>query len=502
MTRETVRASVTPEGLPLPAPPVPVERMLASPAKVLCSALWVSDRDPDEAIPNSVLYAMRPGIRELIDIDIDFARREVSLSMSLDHRSVPGLIEEYRAMHPGFEADWNAERERLLAEREVTRTARFTGDQGSVILPLDGSGLRFTPAPVSSALPPSAEVDWPMGDRHLDRGRSRADRERVAKAVDAAFADPDACTAAFVVVHEGDLIAERYAPGFGPESQLESWSMGKSITATFVGLLVQAGLLDLDEPAPVAAWQEPGDPRGAIRLRDLMRMSSGLRFSGTDDPRSLWEYGVPDHTLVYSEAIDVFAFSTSRPVEHPPDSVGRYRNCDPLTLGSIVQRIVEERLGEPYLTWPQRALFDRIGVRRQVLEVDAWGHFILTGFDYGTARNWARLGLLYLQDGAWEGTRLLPEGFVDFVRTPAPAWERPEYGAQFWLNRPGTYRLPRDAYYMGGAGEQRVFVVPSLDLVVVRQGHRRGAERAAEAVNRALERIVAAVEDGQKEGAR
>ncbi|MCH7787662.1 MAG: hypothetical protein IIC22_09140, partial [Chloroflexi bacterium] len=146
------------------------------------------------------------------------------------------------------------------------------------------------------------------------------------------------------------------------------------------------------------------------RVIDLPRMSSGLKFSGMAEPRENWEHGVADHLMGYSEAIDVFDFSISRPLEHPPNTVGRYRNCDPLTLGYIIKQIVVDKLGEEYLTWPQRALFDRIGIRRQVMETDTFGNFILTGYDYGTARNWARIALLYLQDGVWNGERILPEG--------------------------------------------------------------------------------------------
>jgi CubicO group peptidase (beta-lactamase class C family) len=171
--------------------------------------------------------------------------------------------------------------------------------------------------------------------------------------------------------------------------------------------------------------------------------------------------------------------------------VGRYRNSDPLVLLAIVRRIVESQ-GDDFLTWPQRALFDRIGIRRQVLETDVHGNFILTGHDYGTARNWARLGLLYLWEGVWLGERLLSADFVRFVATPAPAWEEPVYGGLFWLNRTGRAPIPADAFWMGGDGDQRVTIVPSLDLVVVRLGHVAGGSETGSHV-RALEEVVAAV---------
>jgi CubicO group peptidase (beta-lactamase class C family) len=161
-------------------------------------------------------------------------------------------------------------------------------------------------------------------------------------------------------------------------------------------------------------------------------------------------------------------------------------------------------LGEEYLSWPQRALFDKIGIRRFVAETDPFGNFILTGYNFGTARDWARLGLLYLNRGLWDGERLLPEEFVDFVATPAPAWERPEYGGLFWVNprrsdgSPGTmYTLPADTYAANGAGYQRTFIIPSRELVIVIMSHRRGdtlTPDRSQRANRALGLVVKAVD--------
>jgi CubicO group peptidase (beta-lactamase class C family) len=313
---------------------------------------------------------------------------------------------------------------------------------------------------------------------------------QVDRIVDLAFADPkETLTAAFLVVHRGRIIAERYAPGVNKDTQLESWSMGKSLTATLVGLLIQQGLLGLDDPAPVSAWQEEDDPRRNITIRNLLNMSSGLRFVAPRDPDFSPEKGYPDHIYIYTGAVDAFDYSINRPLQFPVNTEGRYRNCDPLTLGYIVRETVRASGGD-YLTFPQQALFDKIGVRRQVLETDPYGNFLLTGYDYGTARNWARLGLLYLQDGVWQEERLLPEGFVEFVSTPAPAWTEPVYGGLFWLNRKGDIPLPTDAYYMAGGGGQRVFIVPSLDLVVVRLGHFRGSRSGMEALNEALRELT------------
>jgi CubicO group peptidase (beta-lactamase class C family) len=478
---------------------IPLHLFLAKVAKVLCSAVFLSGRDIEEARKNSAFHVLHIHHLEqvllgLFDVSVDRVAKTVIVSLTLDEETVPRIVAGYRAYYHDFSADWAAESERLLGLRQVSRTARFVGDQGSIILPRDGGPLRFEPVLVRTTLPDGATQAWPMGDRLDDPAATgSAAPSRVAEAVDEAFAELAATTAAVVVLHRGEIVGERYRDGIGMHTQLESWSMGKSITATLVGVLVQQGLLTIDEPAPIPEWQQPGDPRAAITVRDLLQMSGGLLFSGQDDPRDQWRLGVPDHLYIYCETLDVFAFSINRPAQHPPGRVGRYRNCDPLALGYIVKRIVTEKLGQNYLRWPQAALFDRIGIRRQVLETDLYGNFILTGFDYGTARNWARLGLLYLQDGMWNGARVLPQGWTKFVSSPAPGWHEPRYGGQFWLNGTGEFDLPRDAYYMAGAGEQRVFIVPSLDLVVVRLGHRAGDTAARTSINAMLRKLVQTV---------
>ena len=223
-------------------------------------------------------------------------------------------------------------------------------------------------------------------------------------------------------------------------------------------------------------------------------MSSGLHFIAPHDPDYTPDKGYPDHMYIYTGAIDAFAHSYEKPLQFPPNTEGRYRNSDPLTLGYIIKETVAAR-GEEYLTFPQRALFDRIGIRKMVLETDPHGNFLLTGYDYGTARNWARLGLLYLQDGVWEGERILPEGWTEFVSTPAPAWDETVYGGLFWLNRTGQWNLPPDAIFMSGGGGQRTFVVPLLDLVIVRLGHFRGNRPGMQTLDAALEMIIAAISD-------
>jgi len=347
--------------------------------------------------------------------------------------------------------------------------------------------------PVRTTLPAAASQAWPMGDR-ADPAAFPAgvDQAALTKALDAAFGDPAALTQAFLVVHKGRIVAERYAPGVTKDTQVESWSMGKSLTATLFALLVKDGIYTLNQPAPVPLWRAPGDPRGAIRIIDLMQMSAGLKFVGNQEPGGTPPTTVLDHYYIYTGGIDAFTYSITRPLEYPPGTDGRYRNSDPLTIGYLIKRAVQAR-GEEYLTFPQRRLFDRIGIRRQVLETDPYGNFLLTGYDYGTARNWARIGMLYLQDGVWRGERLLPEGWTKFVSTLAPAWPRPVYGGFFWINGDGGWNLPRETYLAAGAGGQNTWIVPSHDLVIVRMGHMRGSGTARRGTNTALGLVMKAI---------
>lgn len=475
---------------------IPIEMMLATVAKTLNSAVFVSGRDPQEAIAHSCLWSLKAQLlpevlRQHARWRVEREARRTDISIELTPAVADDLIAAHRAAHPGFEADWTAERARLLALRSITRSAQFTGGQGSIIVPRDDDrSLHFEPHAVPHG--PASSAGWPGGEHAPTDPASRRSREAIAKTLEAGFADPDAYHAAVVVVHRGRIVGERYRPGVGPDSPLESWSMGKSTMGTLIGMLIGQGALQLDARAPIAAWDIPGDPRREITLRHLLNMSSGLRCTGQDDTRETWRYGLPEHFLPYAEALNVAEWATARPLEFAPDTVGRYRNCDPLSLAQIFRDTVLARGGDP-LTWPQTELFDRIGMNGFVLETDRWGHFIISGFDYGTARDWARFGLLYLHDGVWQGQRVLPEGWVKFATAPAPAWKQREYGAQIWLNNPGEMALPRDAYYFAGGGGQYVFVVPSADLVVVRMGHTRGWEGAKDKVNVLLRGIAAAL---------
>ena len=432
----------------------PLEHAAAGFAKVLCSALFITGRDLSDAAEEDGWAVSPPDTRHVVvDTVVDRVRQAV----------------------------------RLTLRSGVTLTAKRYGDQGCVILPQGADSVSFTPVSVPPTLPDPETQDWPMGDRMPAVPLpTEIDSAKLAAAVAAAFDPPQALTAAFLVAYQGRIIAERYGSGSDATTRLPGWSMGKSVTGTLIGQLIYHGTYDLWQAAPVPEWQAPDDPRSAIRIADLLRMSSGIRFEASDSA------GYPDHLYVYTGAIDAYRWALTRPLEWPPNTVGRYRNCDPLVLNYLIKRAAVAN-GEEYLTYPQRRLFDKLGIRHMVLEPDPFGNFLLNGYDLATARDWLRLGLLYLNGGVWNGERLLPEGWTDFVRTPAPAWSEPRYGAMFWLNRTHEWPIPEDAYYMAGAGGQFTFIIPTHDLVVVRLGHAKGDDDGYPATDRALALLMEAV---------
>jgi CubicO group peptidase (beta-lactamase class C family) len=394
-----------------------------------------------------------------------------------------------------YEVDWETRTVTVKPADAPARTATYYGDQGCVIHARGSDAIHFTVTEVPSNLPDPATQPWPTGD--LDSHGplpAGADEEALNATLDWAMNDAGQNTRALLVVYQGKIIAERYAPGFTGHTPQISWSQGKSITAALIGVLVQQGELELDQPAPVAEWHEdPSDPRRAITIRDLLHMSSGLDFKNYGVGDSLSYTNENEHFVIYFDAVNIFEHAIDQPMDIPQNTQFRYRNSDPLTLGRIVRQTVEAR-GENYLTFPQRALFDRIGVRNAVLETDTYGNFIMTGYDFASAHDWARFGLLHLWDGVWEGERILPEGWAEFVSTPTATDPRQGYGGLFWLNAGGALPdVPSDAFWAAGFMGQNTFVIPSLDMVVVRLGPSPGGS------NRYMNRVIGGITEALRD---
>jgi CubicO group peptidase (beta-lactamase class C family) len=451
----------------VPPPGDPLAHHAAGYAKVMCSAVFMTGLAPDFAAENVGFFTAPYGVRSKLGKPvIDRAKHEVSISLP----------------------------------NGLTRTAKYLGSRGCVTLPVGQDTLNFKPVDVKSRLPDPFTEPWPMGNVLPEEPLpAEINASKLEAAVNATFQPAEGLTAAFVVTWKGRLIAERYGEGLTAETPLEGWSMGKSLTATLFGILVKDGVYSLDQPAPIPEWQTPGDPRAKIRIVDILHMSSGLRIKAPQDPDYDPTGPYPDHLYLYTGGVDSFHYAATRPPQWPPNTIGRYHNTDPVLISYLIRLGVEKR-GEDYLSFPQRALFDKLGIRTMVIETDPFGNFLGQGYEVGSGRDWARLGNLYLQDGVWNGERLLPEGYANFVSTLAPAWAadgRPIYGAFFWLNQDGRYPVPRDAYYMSGAGGQTTLIVPSHDLVVVRLGHYRGDAAGAVGFNKALALLMQAIPRGK-----
>jgi CubicO group peptidase (beta-lactamase class C family) len=317
---------------------------------------------------------------------------------------------------------------------------------------------------------------WPGGDLvSPDSMPAGVDGKKINDALDAAFEEPSADnprkTRAVVVVYDGKLVAERYASGANQAMPLTGWSMSKSVTNALVGVLVRKGKLDIRRPAPVPEWQHESDPRRNITVDQLLRMSSGLKFNEAYAPFS-------DAVSMFYDSYDFAAYAAHKPLEADPDTVWNYSSGTANIISRIVRRTAEKEYSN-YYEFIYRELFHKIGMYSAVFEPDPSGTFVGSSYVFATARDWARFGLLYLQDGVWENERLLPEGWVAYTTTPTPKAPRGEYGALFWLNAGATDdpmnrrwpSIPGDAYSAEGFQDQRVIIIPSRKLVLVRLGN-------------------------------
>jgi len=323
--------------------------------------------------------------------------------------------------------------------------------------------MSLPPLPSQPADTPWPTQAWPVAELPGAIAQTRF-TALLAQAFAAKSTDRLGETHALAIVQGGRLIFERYGEGFGPEMTYPSWSKAKSITHALVGLAVGDGKLDIHAPAAVPEWQEPGDPRREITLDLLLRMSSGLQW--------LEEY-VPDRPsdvimMLFGEGKhDVAGFAARAPLAHEP---GRFFYYSSGTT-NIVSRALGRAIGASDVAFEhfvRERLFEPLGITSAIPKFDAAGTFIGSSFCFCTARDFARFGLLYLRDGVWEGRRLLPEGWVDYARTPT--WQQPEttddpYGAHWWLGIGGE-----GSFSANGYDGQYTVCVPDLDLVLVRHG--------------------------------
>lgn len=320
-------------------------------------------------------------------------------------------------------------------------------------------------------------VDEPRASGEMDElslgvARGESDARALRAAVDWAFDDnPARRTRAVVVLHDGRLMAERYAPGFSARTPLPGWSMSKTVAATLAGVLVREGRLALDSRHLLPEWSTPGDPRAQITLDQLLRMTDGIAFAERyEDPLS-------DVVVMLFGTGDSSGYAASKPLAAAPGTRWRYSSGTSNLLVRALQKVSGRSVAE-FRSFARGALFDRIGMRDTVFETDAVGIPVASSYVYASAHDWARFGQLLLQDGVWNGKRILPEGWVRYMATLTPQSTRRDFGAHLWVRVPEPFNnrsaspppLPGDAYHLAGHEGQLLSVIPSRGLVVLRLG--------------------------------
>ncbi len=402
-------------------------------SKVMCSAVFDAGRNENQVRDQDLsAYMMKLG-----DFKVNYADSSVT-------GSVFGLAKRKAIYREGLGATLVSQ----LSEQEI-RSQQMN--------------LAVKPAVFTDTIP------WPLGDKLTAAFPAAIDSARLQAAIQHIFVEKDSLlpvrTRAVVVLYKGQLIAEHYAAGFTARTKLAGWSMTKTVTGALIGILVKQGKLSVNMPAPVPEWRNANDPRHSITIANLLQQRSGLDFEEVYSKSS-------DATRMLFRKADMGAYTASRPLKNLPGSVFYYSSGN----SNILSRIIRQTLGDSlYYRFPYTQLFYKLGMYSAVMEPDASGTFVGSSYMYATARDWARFGLFYLQDGVFNKERILPEGWVA-QSTKAVSPDRRGYGYQVWLNTGSDTLIkhypaaPADMFYADGFESQLIFIIPSKNLVVVRLG--------------------------------
>ncbi len=300
-------------------------------------------------------------------------------------------------------------------------------------------------------------LPFPFGNYISDEIPTSINTKKLKHAMD--FAMNSKGTRAALVVYKGQIIGERYRKGFNQNSKHLGWSISKSITNALYGIMVKKGIVNVDSTANFASWT---DERQYIKIEDLLQMNSGLEWNEE-------YYNISDVTTMLFKKDDLGAYAANATVDSKPAKDWKYSSG----TSNILAEIMEKRIAnqDAYWIFPYMELFNKIGAQSMVLEADASGTYVGSSYSWGTARDWARLGQLYLNDGLWNDERIFPSGWVQYSTTPAEGSEG-NYGAQIWLNTNGKYLkgCPKDLYNFSGFNGQNITIIPSKNLVILRFG--------------------------------
>lgn len=331
-------------------------------------------------------------------------------------------------------------------------------------------------------------LPWPLGEKLADTLPAGIDSLELIAAVKKFLIEPDTVdpirTRALVVVYKNQIVAEEYGAGFNKNTKLNGWSMTKSITSALVGILAKTNRINIDSPAAVPEWNNQDDPRHTITVRHLLQQASGLEFQEVYSKSS-------SATIMLSQKGDMGGYAASFPLRYPAGSKFYYSSGN----SNILSRLIRHKLGDSsYHAFPYEELFFKTGMFNTVMEPDAAGNFVGSSYCYATARDWARFGLLYLNNGFLNGEQILSPAWIRESVKPVPVDENDRYGFQWWLNagkkNGPEFRmfpsLPADLFYADGYEGQNIFVVPSKQLVVVRLGLTRKRQYGEEVLLKSI----------------
>ncbi|HLN74738.1 MAG: serine hydrolase domain-containing protein [Methylococcaceae bacterium] len=393
------------------------------PAKYLCSAVFLSNRDQREV--------------EALDLNFSFIKYVTNKVDQKDSSVTSSFL-------------WGKSK------------AIFRKGFGSTLLRgTDETTLRRIKFPNIVATYSPDIVAWPLGNLMPDT-LINDDTLKLARITQKLMQEKgyNGNAFAFMVVHKGIPIVEAYQPQFNSKTRFQSWSMAKSITNALVGLMVKEDKMQLMQPVNLPQWQN--DDRKHIKLNDLMQMQSGLKWNEDYGNRS-------DVTLMLYNEPDFARYTYSRPLEFPVGSKWLYSSGSTNIISYLIRKAINN--DADYYAFAKSRLFDKIGMTSALFEVDASGTQVGSSYLYATARDYARFGLLYLQDGMFNGGRILPEGWVKYTTTPGSG-NKGEYGALFWLNKSKYFpSAPEDMFSCNGHEGQHIFIIPSKELVIVVLGY-------------------------------
>lgn len=391
-------------------------------AKEVASTLFVNGRNLQDVKDNDINFSLIP----LSSIEVDEEKKEV-------HTNFLGFAKQTAVYRPGLGCA-------LVADGDYDYAKSISSKVE--VLPKNPDNLF-----------------WPMGDKlYPNVFPENIDKGVLDAAVDSALVHGN--TRAVIVLYDSLLIAEAYGDGFTKETRILGWSMTKSITSTLLGILQKQKKIDVMNPAPIAEWQ--GDDRKNITINNLMHMTSGLQW--TED------YGdISEATIMLYQKGDVGKYALSVPKKLNPDEEWLYSSGS----SNILSYIIRQTIGndQEYWDFPRKALFNKIGMRSAIIETDASGTFVGSSYIEATPRDYARYGLLYLNNGIWEKDTIIDPSWVAYTQKEAPK-SKGKYGAQWWLNLAGHELpdAPKDIYFCDGFNGQRVYVIPSKKMVIVRMG--------------------------------